>query len=245
MTDSSDPARAPALSVVLPAYRLGDVIAETLDRVTAALPDADTEVVVVDDGSPDETSAVVAAHRDPRVRLVRHPSNLGKGEALVSGWRASEGELVVFLDADLDLPPEQVPAMVERLGDADVVVGSKREAMAAGNYPGLRRLLSRAFAGGISLLFRLPVSETQTGLKVFRREVLEAVLPAVRTRGYAFDLELLVRAHRAGYRLVEAPVTLDRRAAGASLRSSMMWDLARDTLRVWVWTFTDRRMRGG
>ncbi|GIU92193.1 MAG: dolichol-phosphate mannosyltransferase [Acidimicrobiia bacterium] len=229
----------PRVSVVLPAFRLGPVIAQNLKRTLEALePVTSFELVVVDDGSPDATyqEAARLAEVDPRVSVVRHRENRGKGEALLSGWKASRGEVVVFLDADLDLPPEQIPDLLPALDEADVVVGSKRGSMSEGNYPTVRRALSRLYASITHRMLGLPVSESQTGLKLFRREVLDTVLPQVRVRGYAFDLELVVRAHRAGFRVAEAPVRLSPDAADSSLRPHMMWDLGRDTLKILWWT---------
>lgn len=236
----------PLVSVVLPAYQLGDVLEANLVRVRAALAAVENvEVVVVNDGSFDGTAAVLAAMEGDDVRVVTHPRNLGKGHALVSGWEASRGELVVFLDADLDLPPEQVPAMLGGLEAADVVVGTKSEAMRRGDYPRLRTFLSRVYSATTSRMFGLPVDETQTGLKLFRRSVLDEALPQMRIMGYAFDLELLVRAHRAGFRIVPLPVDLAESARGASFRLSMAWELARDAARLRWWVLRDGGWRRG
>ncbi len=236
----------PRVSVVLPAYRLGDVIADNLRRVITALGAVeDVEVVVVDDGSDDDTPRALSAvaGTDSRIRVVTHDHNRGKGEALVSGWRSSKGEVVVFLDADLDLPPEQIPALIDRLEAADVVVGTKRRSMDAGNYPRMRTVLSRLYSSSTSRLFGLPVDETQTGLKLFRRGVLDQVIPDMRIMGYAFDLELLVRANRLGHTIVEAPVELAESARGASFRPAMAWELGRDALRLAWWSVRDERLR--
>lgn len=230
------------VSVVLPAYQLGSEIAGNIRRVLGALASIEgLEVVVVNDGSTDGTGAALASLADdPRVRIVHHDVNRGKGEALISGWKASGGDRVVFLDADLDLPPEQIPAMLDRLQDADVVVGTKAEAMAEGKYPPLRTFLSRIYSTMTSRPFRLPVDETQTGLKLFRREVLDQVLPGMRIMRYAFDLELLVRAHRLGFAITAAPAELSEAAKEASFRPAMAWELARDTARLAWWVMTDR-----
>jgi glycosyltransferase involved in cell wall biosynthesis len=232
-----DPTETPALSVVMPAYRLGPVIASNILAVVAAIEGLNAEVVVVDDGSDDDTSsqAALAAERAPNVTVVRHEVNRGKGDALVTGTGHARGAMVCFLDADLDLPPDQIAPMVARLAQADVVVGAKRSSMSGGAYPTLRRLLSHLFAVATTGVFRLPIRETQTGLKVFKREVLTTVLPSVRLRGYAFDLELMVRAHRSGYRIIEVPVRLGPSASGAALRPRMLWELGRDTLRLAWW----------
>lgn len=236
----------PDLSVVMPSYQLGAVIGPNVRRVLASLSDQPThEVVVVDDGSTDGTAQTLAelAAADDRLKVVSHDVNRGKGRALISGWQASRGERVVFLDADLDLPPEQIPHLLTYLDEADVVVGTKRKAMSRHNYPWLRTLLSRLYAASTSGLFRLPVNETQTGLKVFRRAVLDRVLPEMRIFGYAFDLELLIRADRLGSKMVEVPVTLADAAKESTFRLAMAWELARDTIRLGVWTVTDRGLR--
>lgn len=224
----------PQVSVVLPCFQLGEVIRANALRVAEACVHLDPQVIVVDDGSSDETytQAGLAAKQSDRITVIRHPRNLGKGEALVSGWKAAEADLVVFLDGDLDLPPEQLVDIIPLLAEHDLVVGAKRQNMTAGGYPPIRRILSRFYAEGASRLFRLPVRETQTGLKVFRKTVLDDVLPRVANRGWAFDLELLARAERAGYRMTETPVIMQVSERGAPIRISMIWALARDSLRL-------------
>jgi glycosyltransferase involved in cell wall biosynthesis len=237
----------PDLSVVLPAYNLGPVIADNLQRVAKALaPLGTVEIVVVDDGSVDRTfqeAAGVAADL-PMTRIIRHDVNRGKGEALFTGARATTAELVLFLDADLDLPPEQVPPLVEQMDGVDLLVGAKRKSMADGRYPLARRVLSRIFALLTVGLFRLPVSESQTGLKILRRPVIEEVLPQMRIRGYAYDLEMLLRSHRQGMTLKEVAVELGETASTAPLRMRMLWQMGRDTFRLWWWTLSGRIPRG-
>lgn len=198
--------------------------------------------MVVDDGSEDSTyrEALRAAKEIPGAVVVRHDKNRGKGEALFTGARAAQGEVIVFLDADLDLPPEQLPTVIEGLGRADVLVGAKRLSMTSGRYPLARRILSRLFSLCTVGVFRLPVRETQTGLKVLRRNVLDEVLPQMRINGYAYDLEMLVRAHRAGYFLREVAVDLGAGASTAPLRGGMLWQMARDTLKLAWWVRTGK-----
>jgi len=227
----------PRVSVVLPVYRLVDAIAGNIDRVVAALSGVPgTEIVVSDDGSDDGTRAAAeaAAARHPNVSVVGYERNAGKGRAVETGVAATSGEIVVLLDGDLDLPPEQVPDVLERFtaSGADAMVGSKWASMKAGGYPLIRRILSRAFSLATRILFWLPVTETQTGLKVFRREPLERCLGGVRVARYAYDLELLVLMHRAGYRIVETPVTLAVSSSSSSVTVKTLWEMGLDTLRV-------------
>lgn len=233
----------PDLSVVLPAYNLGPAIGANIAQVAEALrPIGTVEVVVVDDGSVDRTfqEASQAVAPLPHARVLRHEVNRGKGEALFTGARVTSADLVLFLDADLDLPPEQVPALLGQMEGIDVLVGAKRASMSEGRYPWARRILSRIFAVATVGVFRLPVKETQTGLKILRRQVVEDILPQVRIHGYAYDLELLLRSHRSGFGLKEVPVELGPGASTAPLRLGMLWQMGRDSARLWWWVVTGR-----
>jgi len=233
------------LSVILPARNEAHHLRENLQRVCEALSGQDLEVVVVDDGSDDATAACgeSAAEAGLPVRTVRQPVNLGKGAALFRGFAESSGELVAFLDADLEIAPENVLRLVERLGasGADVVVGTRRGEPTG--FPLPRRLLSGAFRRGVAFLFGLPVGDTQTGIKLFRREVLERVAPRMTTSRFAFDVELLVAATRFGYAIAECPVATSYGRDGGLGRLSPrhLLETGADALRIyyrasfWSW----------
>lgn len=242
---SGDHPATTGVSILMPAFNLASSIGTSIDRVAAATAAMSAvEIVVCDDGSTDGTrsAAEAAAERHDGVVVVGHDPNQGKGAALQTAFAASSGEVVVFLDADLDLPPEQVPAFVAELraSGLDVLVGTKQEAMQPGTYPWYRRVLSKVFTGVIRLLFRLPVVETQTGLKAFRRSALEGVLPRLRVKRYTYDLELLVALHRRGFTMAETPVELSPGASGAGVSVRTLWEMGRDTLRIWARTLLRR-----
>lgn len=229
----------------MPAYNLAGSIATNIERVVAATSSiTGVEIVVADDGSVDETreQAEAVASRFENVTIVSLSPNQGKGAALQAAFAASTNETIVFLDADLDLPPEQVPAFAARLGNEslDALVGTKQEAMEPGRYPIARRLLSRIFSGVIRLLFSLPVGETQTGLKAFRRAPLEDVLPSLKIKRYTYDLELIVALNRKGYTIGEAPVELAEGASDAGVSVRTLWEMGRDTVRIWLRTIVRR-----
>src|SRR5512142_440596 len=161
------------LSVILPARNEAHHIHANLRRASEALAGQPFELVVVDDGRSDETydEACRAAGEGLPVRVVRQETNRGKGAALFRGFAETTGELVAFLDADLEIAPENLLRLLERMESARaaVVVGTKTGA----GFPLARRLLSRAFRATVAWLFGLSVSDTQTGIKLFRREVLE------------------------------------------------------------------------
>ncbi len=233
------------LSVILPARNEAHHIHTNLRRACEAFAGRPFELVVVDDGSSDATydEACRAAGEGLPVRVVRQETNRGKGAALFRGFAESTGELVAFLDADLEIAPEQVLRLLEVLetSGAQVVVGTKHGGQS--EFPLRRRLLSRAFRASVSFLFGLSVADTQTGVKLFRREVLERVAPRMSSSRFAFDIELLVAATRFGYKVAECPVPVSfarERAMGRmSLRSLLQ--LLADALRVyyrasfWSW----------
>jgi len=172
----------------------------------------DYELIVVDDGSTDDTylEASKAARDNPRVRVIQLNPNEGKGFALRYGFVYSKGDLVAFLDADLDLQPSQIENLYHIMTTrrADVVIGSKNHPDSKLDYPLHRRMMSTLYYLLVRILFHLPVKDTQTGVKLFRREVLERAFPRLLVKRYAFDLELLVNTHHMGYKIAEAPVTL-------------------------------------
>lgn len=224
------------LSVVVPAYRIGSAIGPSLDRLTTALDRSGItwEVVVVADGD-EETWAHAAERASERVRVYGYRGNRGKGFALRYGILKARGEVITFIDADMDIAPEEIGRMVRllELYDAHVVVGSKRHPLSQVAYPRLRRVQSWAYQVLIRLLFRLRVRDTQTGLKVLRRDVAERVVALALVKRFAFDLELLVIAHRLGYRrIIEAPIRLEHRFPSTTdLRA--VRDVLLDTAAIW------------
>ena len=231
-----------SISVIVPAFNEQQSVVKSLRELAHALNGCKYEIILVDDGSTDDTlaQARLVESENSHVRIVNYLPNHGKGYALKQGVAHSTGALVAFLDADSDLHPQQLLAFIDVLehAQADVVIGSKLHPDSKLVYPMIRRLVSRGYFFMVHFLFGLPIHDTQTGIKLFRREVLEQVLPNVRIEGFAFDLELLVGAHLFGYKIVEAPVVLnfdktDRRPLRV-LRASI--DVAVDTLRVFYWT---------
>lgn len=235
------------ISVILPAYNEGDVIADSTRDVTRALANNEFEIIVVDDGSTDDTAVMArqVAAENSCVQVVHYEPNRGKGYALKQGFAKATGDLVAFLDADADLHPRQILTLwdVMREKHADAVIGSKRHRDSKLNYPLVRRVISWGYFTVARFLFGLPVHDTQTGIKLFRREVLEQILPGLQIEGFAFDLELLVAIHMYGYTIAEAPVVItfsrEETRPLPILRAS--WQVAVDTLRVfyrvsfWKW----------
>lgn len=230
----------PAVSVIMPAFNEGRCIFENIRTTRVILSDAgiEAEIVAVDDGSSDDTLAEIerAAREFPGVVAARNPYNMGKGMALRTGFDRSSGEIVVFLDADLDLHPSQIRRLLDVLdeGPYDIVTTSKHHPDSKLDYPFRRKAASWCYYLFIKTLFALPVRDTQTGLKVFRRKVLEDVFHRLLVKKFAYDVELLASAVRFGYRVREYPVVLDfkRELKWGRIRFSDMLSLFVDTLAI-------------
>jgi len=174
-------------------------------------------------------------------------TNFGKGRALKKAFRFVNGEYIVFLDADMDLHPGQIQTFFDimHLDEADVVIGCKRHPNSRLKYPWHRRIISNVYFSLVKLMFGLPIKDTQTGLKVFKYEVLKKVLPKILIKQFAFDLEVLVNVHHLGYKIVEAPVVLNssrRRFGRIGLRAiyRTWWDTMAIFYRMYVLRWYDR-----
>jgi glycosyltransferase involved in cell wall biosynthesis len=227
------------LSILMPAYNEAHSIAENVSETVETMHGLglDFEIVVIDDGSLDGTHAAASnalrAWPD-HVRVVRCSRNEGKGNALICGTCYAKGDYVAFLDADMDLHPEQLASFfaIMEARNADAVIGSKFHPASKVDYPPVRRLYSFFYYMLVRTLFGLPVRDTQTGIKLFKRVVLDRVLPRVLVKRFAFDLELLANVHHFGYRIVEAPVTLNFQRVCSRLRLPAVWNVFLDTLAI-------------
>ena len=229
------------LSVVMPVFRLAGEIAANL-RATAELfasHGVRAELVPVDDGSDDGTAKAIRSVGDEWgdvvvVRPVILEKNGGKGAALRAGFDASTGEYVMLLDGDLDIHPKQTPwffaEMVEK--KADIVVGSKRHKKSVVQYPWHRRIVSWVYFTLVRIFVGLPITDTQTGMKLFRRKVLGEALGRMLVKAYAFDLELLAIAHQRGAKIAEAPVVIRFGDKFGALKATTVKTMALDSLAV-------------
>jgi len=202
------------LSLVIPFYNPGHRLGLHVQAVVDALraERVSFEVIAVSDGSTDGSPSSIAGI--DQVRIVELAENQGKGAALRIGLAQGRGRYLGFIDGDGDIPARQLSHFLAatRAGDPDVVLGSKLHRGSNVVYPPLRRLYSSGYQQLTRLLFRLPTRDTQTGIKLIRRETLAAVLPKMVEKRFAFDLELLVVARRMGHRsFVELPVQIAER----------------------------------
>jgi len=224
------------VTVVIPFFNPGPRLRETVEKTVEVLEGtgASFEVVAVSDGSTDGSESTISDVASHVVQRIVLPRQGGKGGAVRAGLTRGRGRYLGFIDGDGDVPPELLADFVAIADQRrpDVILGSKRHPDSQVFYPRARRLYSWGYQRLVRLLFRLDVRDTQAGIKLVRRQVLEDVLPLMVEQGYAFDLELLVAASRAGYvDLVEAPVRIRRRFSSTISTRAVLAMLA-DTVAI-------------
>ena len=197
------------------------------------------EIIVVVDGDVDASMREAKKVRSPRVSVTGYKVNKGKGYAVRFGMAESRGDIVGFMDAGGDLAPGGLALMLDvmRWNDADIVVGSKRHALSRVQYPRIRRIFSWGYQILTRILFHVNVRDTQVGMKLYKRNVLEDVLPRLLVKQFAFDIEILAVAYHLGYtNIMEAPVELNFAGVSSSITSKSFWriifNMLRDTLAV-------------
>ena len=229
-----------SLSVVMPAYNEGEKIFSNLLETVKTL---DTfgityEIIAVNDGSTDDTSENItrASALHPQIELVTYTKNGGKGNAIREGVRFAKNDMVAFLDADLELHPRQLRHFIEEMETtgADVVIGSKRHPDSiVRNYPKRRVWLSKGYSLMVKVLFGMHLTDTQPGLKLFKRKVLVREYPKITVKRYAFDLEILYNAMSDGYKVVEVPLEINfSRVDGGRIGFHSVMCMFRDTMGI-------------
>lgn len=208
-----------SLSIVVPAYneavRLGTTLPEILDYLSRNVPES--ELIVVDDGSTDNTAAaakeILSASERVRTSVLSYQSNLGKGRAVRLGLLASRGDVALFSDADLSTPITETPKLVEPIlrGECDLAFGSRAldRSLIGVHQPWRREQGGRVFNLIVRLATGLPFWDTQCGFKAFRMSVCRPIIEGATVDRFGFDVEFLYIAHRAGLRLKEIPVRWD------------------------------------
>jgi dolichol-phosphate mannosyltransferase len=211
--------------VIVPTYNERFNIARLIPAILAQ--DPSLEILVVDDGSPDGTGAIVdgIATNNPRVHVIHREGKLGLGTAYIAGFRWAlerKYDLVFEMDADFSHNPERLPEFLESIRQSDVVLGSRYQDghVNVVNWPMSRLFLSYAANIYARFVTGLPIFDTTGGFKCFRRNVLESIdLNSVKSNGYAFQIEMSYRAWKRGFRLVEIPIIFVDRTEGVSKMS--------------------------
>lgn len=206
---------SPYYSIIVPAYNEAERIGTSLERMLSYIAECkwSAEIMVVNDGSRDNTSEIVNefARRNPLVRLIENPGNRGKGYTVRNGMLNASGQVLLFTDADLSSPIEEAPKLfaVIESGEADVAIGSRylQSELQTRKQPIHRRMLGRAFNIALRVILGLSYVDTQCGFKAFSRKAATTIFTSMKIERWGFDPEILFLAKRYGLRVQEVPVS--------------------------------------
>jgi len=229
------------LSLIIPVYRQEKTIVANLKQIQSVLETLryDYEIIAVVDGKVDAAYEKIQDSKLPNVRLFAYEKSHGKSYAIRFGMQKAKGDYVMFLDSGMEIDPNGISMLLEHMEwyDADIIVGSKRHPVSQVNYSWQRKILSDGYYILVKLLFGIKIKDTQAGIKIFRKRVLEQTLPRLVEKKFAGDLEMLVAANTLGYhKIYEAPIKLTYNvgeSASTAATFSAIFNILYDTLAIW------------
>ena len=200
------------LSVIIPAYKQQRTIVGDLLNIKTVLDKIryNYEIIVISDGCY-KTYKQAKKTSTSKIRVYQLKENQGKGNAIRFGMKKAKGDYIAFLDAGMEIDPNGISMLLEHMEwyNADIIVGSKRHPVSTVDYPLERKILSFGYFWLVKILFGVQVKDTQAGIKIYKRKVVEKVLPVLLVKKYAFDIEMLSVARSFGFlRIYEAPIKL-------------------------------------
>jgi len=242
------------LSVIVPAYKQEKTIVKDLLQIESVLKQlrCDYEIICVVDGKVDKTFERAKKISSLKIKVIGYEENHGKGYAVRYGMSRAKGDLIAFIDAGMDINPKALPMLLEHMlwYDSDIIVGSIRHsASKVIGYPWKRKIYSIGYHWLTRILFGLHITDSQRGVKIFKRKVLDKTLPRLLVKNFAFDIEILSVAHRLGFKKIhDGPVEMDaRKFKYSSIKSSTVFSMLIDTLAIFyrlkILHYYDRKKR--
>ncbi|MFA5382542.1 MAG: glycosyltransferase [Candidatus Micrarchaeia archaeon] len=201
------------ISVIIPAYNKGKIVEQRIENVYNFLKNNKQinqfEIIAINDGSKDDTLQKLSNFTFSEYTLINLEKNMGKGYALRQGFQKAKYSYVAFLDADNDLPIDNLESLILKIknNSCDAVICSKNHPKSKVENPN-RGILSKGYFSFSNNLLKLPISDSQVGAKIFKKEVLDTILPKLCVNRFAFDSELLTAVSSKNYKINEIPVTL-------------------------------------
>lgn len=228
------------LSIITPCYNEGKNIYKNLLKMSKIISKFSNnfEIICVNDGSIDNSKSEIekACRKDKKIIMKSYAKNKGKGNALKIGTNEATGDLIAFIDSDLELPPIYILKYIKIMEEenVDVVIGSKLHEESKLKYPLNRKIFSYGYYCFLKILFNLKIKDTQTGLKLFKSNVIKKVMPIIETDGFAFDIEVLSIINRLGYKMIDAPIELDftREHAMGRIKINDITKMITDTFKI-------------
>ena len=200
------------ISVIIPLYNEESNISSILHHIKSILSETllDYELIVINDGSTDKTHSVLLEEQklENRVKILSYPKNKGKGHAVKMGVLNSRGDVVCFLDGDLDISPTEIKNYIKELDGSDLVIASKAHQLSVVTAPILRKMLSKLFNIFVRLAVGIKIKDTQSGLKIGNGDALRRIFNIMLVKRYAFDVEMLAIASRLDLKIKESPIRI-------------------------------------
>lgn len=228
------------LTLIIPVYKQEKTIVKNLRQIKRAVDKIryKSEIIVIIDGLVDKSLKKIKAANISNIRTISYIKNQGKAYAVRLGMTKAKGDYVMFLDSGMEIDPNGISMLLEHMEwyDADIIVGSKRHMASQINYSLSRKVFSLGYYMLIKLLFGLKIHDTQAGIKIFKKSVLEKILPRLVEKKFAGDLEMLVVADTLGFKKIfEAPIKLNyklsRLTSAATINSIIL--ILIDTIAIW------------
>ncbi len=228
------------LSLIVPVYKQEKTIVSNLHYLKNVLDTIryDYEIITIIDGQVDQAYEKIQKANVAKVKSYYYRENQGKSYAIRFGMNKAKGDYVMFIDSGMEIDPNGISMLLEHMEwyGADIIVGSKRHPVSQVNYSWQRKILSTSYYWFVKLLFGISVRDTQAGIKIFRKNVVEKVLPCLVEKKFAGDLEMLVVADSLGFkRIFEAPIRLDYNLGSITTAATInsIWNIFLDTVAIW------------
>lgn len=226
------------VSILVPVYNMEKNIERNINILTEKISPfiSNFEIIISDDGSEDNSKNVIEkiCNENKDIIGVYSKENHGKGNALKRACEIANGKYIIFCDGDMEIDPSQLENFFDIMHkeNADIVIGSKRHKNSVVNYSNVRKLISFVYFMFVKIFFHLPIQDTQTGLKLFKREAIINVFPRILVKAFAYDLEVLVACNSNGKKIASAPVIVNPNRHFGFIKLSVLWKTFIDTLAI-------------
>lgn len=227
-----------SVSILVPVYNIEKNIEKNINILIEKISPFMTnfEIIISDDGSDDNSKKAIEkiCAENKNIIGVYSKENHGKGNALKRACEIANGKYIIFCDGDMEIDPSQLENFFEIMNkeNSDIVIGSKRHKNSVVNYSNTRKIISFVYFMFVKIFFHLPIQDTQTGLKLFKREAIINIFPRILVKAFAYDLEVLVACNSNGKKIVSAPVIVNPNRHFGLIKLSVLWKTFIDTLAI-------------
>ena len=227
-----------SVSILVPVYNIEKNIEKNINILIKKISPFMTnfEIIISDDGSDDNSKKAIEkiCAENKNIIGVYSKENHGKGNALKRACEIANGKYIIFCDGDMEIDPSQLEKFFEIMNkeNADIVIGSKRHKNSVVNYSNTRKIISFVYFMFVKIFFHLPIQDTQTGLKLFKREAIINIFPRILVKAFAYDLEVLVACNSNGKKIVSAPVIVNPNRHFGLIKLNVLWKTFIDTLAI-------------